>query len=68
MRAGDFVEIVAEVDQADDVSLDKVVCCYHDMESLLAVSAVHARRRYGVVYPRDGWWVRLFIAAENSVL
>jgi hypothetical protein len=67
VRAGDFVEIAADVDTADVVTLDKVVCCYEDMDTLLASSAARARRLYGIVYPRDAWWVRLFIAAENAV-
>ena len=67
VRAGDFVEIAADVDTADIVTLDKVVCCYEDMHTLLAISAARTRRLYGIVYPRDSWWVRIFIAAENAV-
>ena len=67
IRAGDFVEIAADVDAADVVTLDKVVCCYEDMDTLLASSAARARRLYGITYPRDAWWMHLFIAAENTV-
>jgi magnesium-protoporphyrin O-methyltransferase len=67
LRLGDLVEIADDVPLADVVTLDKVVCCYPDMDSLIAVSAAHARRLYGIVYPRDGWWVRLAITAENRV-
>jgi len=67
LRKGDIVAIAADVGPADVVTLDKVVCCYEDMDALLAVSAERARRLYGIVYPRDDWWVRLFIAAENAV-
>jgi SAM-dependent methyltransferase len=67
VRAGDLVELAAEVPEADVVTLDKVVCCYPDMHSLLASSAGRARSLYGLVYPRDGWWVRLGVAVENRV-
>lgn len=67
VKAGDIVAIAADIQPADVVTLDKVVCCYEDMDSLLAVSAERARRLYGIVYPRDDWWVRLFIAIENTV-
>jgi magnesium-protoporphyrin O-methyltransferase len=66
-RSGDLVEVAADVSCADVVTLDKVVCCYPDMESLLAVSAVRANRLFGIVYPRDSWWVRLGIALENRL-
>jgi magnesium-protoporphyrin O-methyltransferase len=66
-RYGDLVEIADDVEPADVVTLDKVVCCYPDMDSLLAISAARARRLYGIVYPRDGWWVRAGIAIENRV-
>lgn len=62
---GDFVELAPHVDAADIVTLDKVVCCFPDMAGLIDRSATHARRLYGIVLPRDVWWTRLFVAAEN---
>ncbi|MEX2466447.1 MAG: class I SAM-dependent methyltransferase [Gemmatimonadota bacterium] len=56
---GDFVEIADTIDEADLVTLDRVVCCYPDMEGLIDASAPKARVAYGLVYPRDtritGW-------------
>jgi hypothetical protein len=40
------------------VTLDRVICCYGDMKSLVAASAGKARSLYGIVVPRDRWWVR----------
>src|SRR5215207_10845578 len=65
LRQGDFVALAAELRPADVVTLDRVICCYPDMESLVASSARRARRLYGAVYPRDGWWMRLAVAAVN---
>ncbi|HEX5618169.1 MAG TPA: class I SAM-dependent methyltransferase [Solirubrobacteraceae bacterium] len=67
-RAGDFVAIAEEVEAADVVTLDRVICCYPDMEALVSRSADRARRVYGLVYPRDAWWVRLGIGATNFAL
>jgi magnesium-protoporphyrin O-methyltransferase len=67
-HAGDFVAIAEAVEPADVVTLDRVICCYPDMESLVSRSADRARRVYGLVYPRDTWWVRLGIRAGNVVL
>jgi 2-polyprenyl-3-methyl-5-hydroxy-6-metoxy-1,4-benzoquinol methylase len=64
---GDFATLAGDLPSADLVTLDKVVCCYPDMERLLAASTGRARRLYGIVYPRDGWWMRLAIAAENAL-
>ena len=68
LRLGDAVELSDDVLPADVVTLDKVVCCYVDMESLLGVTAARARRLMGLVYPRDDWWVRAAVGVGNRVL
>ena len=50
---GDFVARAASIDLADIVTLDRVVCCYPDVESLVRLSASKARALYGLVLPRD---------------
>ena len=64
-QAGDFVELADGVGPADVVTLDRVICCYPDMEALVARSAQRARRVYALVYPRDRWWIGLGIRATN---
>ncbi len=56
---GDFVALAPQLEPADIVTLDRVICCYHDMESLVGLSAARAKKWYGLVYPRDTWWVKL---------
>jgi SAM-dependent methyltransferase len=63
---GDFVTLAGDVEAADVVTLDKVVCCYSDMPLLLGQSVDHARRMIGLVYPRDAWWVRSVAALLNA--
>ena len=58
-RQGNFVDIAEELPSVDIVTLDRVICCYHDMSQLVNLSAQKARRLYGVVYPLNKWWVRL---------
>jgi SAM-dependent methyltransferase len=67
-RVGDFVELADGVEEADVVALDKVLCCYPDMIDLVARSTARARRRYGVVYPRDAAWIRAGGVFFNGVL
>jgi Methyltransferase domain len=65
---GDFVALADRVDPADVVTLDRVICCYPDMESLVGRSADRAKRLYGLVYPRDRWWIGLGIRATNLIM
>jgi hypothetical protein len=67
-RAGDFVALAGEIEPADVVTLDRVICCYPDVASLVGRSADRARRLYGLVYPRDRWWVGLMIGATNLIM
>ena len=64
---GDFVALADDIEPADLVVLDRVVCCYPDMEALVRASVAHARRRYGLVYPRDTWWIRAGYGMLNVV-
>lgn len=65
---GNFVELAAEIAAADIVTLDRVVCCYGDWRALVDASVTHARRLYGLVYPRERWWNRLGVAMGNLAL
>ncbi len=56
---GNFVEVAKDIPPADIVTLDRVICCYDDMPNLVRLSAEKARRFYGLVYPLDGWWIKL---------
>ncbi len=62
---GDFVALADQIDTADIVTLDRVVCCYPDMEALVGAAAHRARRLLGLVYPRDVWWTKLGIRLIN---
>lgn len=53
IMAGDFVRRADDVEDADIVTLDRVVCCYRAVDELVPASAARARRRYGLVLPRS---------------
>ena len=55
---GNFVEIVPNIESADVVTLDRVICCYHDVDSLVGLSSAKAAQVYGLVYPHDNWFFR----------
>jgi magnesium-protoporphyrin O-methyltransferase len=65
---GNFVDVAETVAAADIVTLDRVICCYPEMEKLVSLSAARARKLYGLVYPRDTWWVKIGLATGNFFL
>ena len=65
---GNFIDLAINIPPADIVTLDRVICCYHDMQRLVELSAAKAGKLYGLVYPRDIWWVNCGFSFENFTL
>lgn len=55
--SGDFLHLAPQLEVADIVTLDKVICCYPDYEALVRLSLSKCRKYYACVLPRDVWWV-----------
>ena len=64
-RHGEFTAMAPDVESADIVTLDKVICCYDDMSELVRLSSKLARKIYAVIYPRDEWWTKLALPIMN---
>jgi magnesium-protoporphyrin O-methyltransferase len=62
---GNFVDLAANIQPADIVTLERVICCYHDMPTLVELSAARAVKLYGLVYPRNTWWIKLGSSLGN---
>lgn len=58
-RFGDFVELSDELEPADVVVMNRVVCCYPWMERLVAAAAAKTGSYLAMVFPKDDWWVKL---------
>lgn len=67
-RLGDFVAIADDVEAADVVVLNRVVCCYPDMERMVDAAAARTRQFLVVVVPRERWWIRAAVAVGNRFL
>ncbi len=65
---GDVTSVAGDVEPADLVALDRVVCCYADAPALLGAAAALATRRVGFVYPRDTWWMRIGVTVANPIM
>ena len=63
---GDFVTLAPQIEPADIVTLDRVLCCYHDMQALVGQSVERARRYYGLVFPRHTVPLQLFRPVFNT--
>ncbi|MHA2272184.1 MAG: methyltransferase domain-containing protein [Candidatus Hodarchaeales archaeon] len=64
---GDFVDVASQIPPTDVVTLDRVICCYHNMEGLVASSSRHAKEIYGIIYPRESWWMKPLFSMFNFV-
>ncbi|MFW9794095.1 MAG: class I SAM-dependent methyltransferase [Candidatus Thorarchaeota archaeon] len=62
---GDFVELAEDIPQCDIVTLDGVICCYHDAQGIVEKSIALTKRVYGVIYPQDKWWCKAVGALNN---
>jgi SAM-dependent methyltransferase len=64
---GDFVALVDEIPAADVVTLDRVICCYPEMEELVSRSAARARRLWGAVFPRERVLFKAMVQLGNGM-
>jgi 2-polyprenyl-3-methyl-5-hydroxy-6-metoxy-1,4-benzoquinol methylase len=64
----DFAEAAADVEVADIVIMNRVICCYPDMPKLARAAAAHTRHVLVLSYPRQTWWTRLGLSLGNLVL
>lgn len=57
-----------DVAAADVVFLNRVICCYSEMERLVDFTASRANGMLALSYPRDRWFVRTGLRAINFFL
>lgn len=62
---GDFAAIAATLPDADVVTLNRVVCCYPNAETLLVAAATRTRQVLAFTYPRNRWYVRAMFGLVN---
>ena len=65
---GDFVELAPNLERADIVTLERVICCYPDVEILVELSSRLADRVYGLVYPRTNWASKIAARLFNLIM
>ena len=64
-RIMDFAEAGDQVEAADVVVLNRVICCYPDMPRLAGAAAEHAKNVLVMSFPNDRWWSQLGLSFGN---
>jgi len=64
----DFAMAGGEVDGADIVIMNRVICCYPDMPRLAGQASDHARRLLVMSFPKRAWWMRIGLGLGNLML
>jgi magnesium-protoporphyrin O-methyltransferase len=67
-RVVDFVAVAEEIDAADMVVMNRVVCCYADMPLLVARAADRTRGVLVMTFPKHRAWTRAVVALLNLTL
>jgi hypothetical protein len=65
---GNFIDLAPQIDGADIVTLDRVICCFPDVKAMVSLSAARAKKWYALVYPRDASWIRFGARVGNAML
>jgi magnesium-protoporphyrin O-methyltransferase len=64
-RIGDFTEMAGNL-EADDVVMNRVICCYPFMDRLMNAAMSSSRRFVAAVFPRDHLGSRFMVATGNT--
>lgn len=61
---GDFMDLSETLDSFDITVLDKVICCYEDMEGLITRSAGKTKSFYALIYPANNIAVKIIVSLQ----
>jgi magnesium-protoporphyrin O-methyltransferase len=64
-RVIDFVDAAADIEAADIVVMNRVICCYPDLTRLAGAAADHARGILVMSFPKERWWTRAVVWMAN---
>ena len=67
-RLGDFVERQDDIEPADIVVMNRVVCCYPWMERIMEAAVNKTGRYLALTFPRERWWMKLGMRLVNRYM
>jgi len=65
---GDFTKLADQIEAADIVTLDKVICCYPNVDDLLTKALDKTKAYVGLVLPRDSVIARVVLFIGNIAM
>lgn len=63
-RHGDFMSMTDTIDPVDITMLDKVICCYENLEGLIAASAGKTKFLYALTFPSNNFLTEMIFKLE----
>lgn len=63
-RLGDFVQLADSIEQSDITTLDKVVCCYENLDGLIDMSTKKTRSVLALSHPADSLPVKILFKTQ----
>ena len=66
-RVGDFVQLAGTIDQSDVTMLDKVVCCYGNLEELIDASTEKTRHILALTHPKENLLMRVAFKTQIAL-
>ncbi len=64
---GDFVELAGTLGEADITLLDKVVCCYEDVDALVETSASKTKKLYALSHPKENLLTKIAFKGHIAI-
>lgn len=62
---GDFTDLAADL-EADDVVLNRVICCYPYVDRLMSAALTSSRRFVATTFPRDRMLAKFSVGVSNT--
>jgi 2-polyprenyl-3-methyl-5-hydroxy-6-metoxy-1,4-benzoquinol methylase len=66
-RTGDFVLLSDTIGESDVTVLDKVVCCYENLEELLEISTEKTRCIFALTHPKENLLMRVAFKTQIAL-
>jgi len=65
---GDFVSLADTLPDAEITVMDKVVCCYENLDQLIETSTKKTKRMYGLTHPRNNILIGSMFRFQIAIL
>lgn len=66
-RTGDFVQLAGTIEKSDVTMLDKVVCCYENIEGLLEASTEKTKRILALTHPKENFLMQVAFKTQIAL-